>query len=152
MAHYVYRVYDRDGRLIYVGCTRNLVQRLQMHHYGYTAWWNGQAAKTVAKVFQSKRSALDAEMAAIKAERPRWNITGKWATNADWCEAEFSDFVTALLNSPEFGVGTLRRAKRVAEVYRQRTGKELPVDWESAQRCIDARIAEARADHRGNVA
>lgn len=140
-AHYVYRVYDAEGRLIYVGSTGNLVQRLRFHSYGYTAWWNYQASKTVAKVYPDERAARDAEMAAIRSERPRWNITGKWCTNADWTETEFSDYVEALLNSPEFGPGTLRRARRVAAVCRDRIGRDLPVDWDSAQSAIDARIS-----------
>lgn len=142
-AHYVYRVYDHDGRLIYVGFTRNLAQRLQMHRYGYTAWWNNQAAKTVAKVYRTEREARDAEMAAIQSERPRWNITGKWRTNSDWTEAEFLDYIAALLNSPEFGPGTLRRARRIAGVYQKRTGRTLLVDWDSAQTEIDQRIADS---------
>lgn len=32
MNAHVYRVYDGDGRLIYVGCTGNLIQRLRYHH------------------------------------------------------------------------------------------------------------------------
>lgn len=135
-AHYVYRVYDADGRLIYVGSTRNLTQRLRMHAYGYTAWWNSQAVKTVAKVYKTEREARDAESAAIRSERPRWNITGKWWSNSDWTEDDFLDFVAALLNSPEFGPGTLRRARRVAETYRKRTGRELLVDWSSAENDI----------------
>ncbi|MDO3401927.1 hypothetical protein QWI29_17945 [Mycolicibacterium neoaurum] len=114
-----------------------------MHRYGYSAWWNDQAAKVVAKVFQGERAARDAELAAIREERPRWNITGKWATNADWSEQDFSDFVTALLNSPEFGPGTLRRARRVARAFTLRTGRHLLVDWDEAQRYIDLRIADA---------
>lgn len=73
-AHYVYRVYDRDGRLIYVGSTRNLFQRLRMHRYGYTAWWNAQAAKTVVKVFRSGAAARAAERAAIRPSGPQVRI------------------------------------------------------------------------------
>ena len=128
-AHYVYRIYDTDRRLIYVGSSGNLAQRLRMHGYGYTTWWAPQAAKVVAKVYRSKVEATSAELLAIRNERPRWNITGKWCTNADWTEAEFHDFVTALLRSPEFGPGTLRRAYRVAEVFRRRTGRDLNIAW-----------------------
>lgn len=142
-AHYVYRIYDADRRLIYVGCTGNLSQRLAVHRYGYSAWWNSQAVKTVAKVFRTKREALDAEQVAIRSERPRWNISGKWCTNADWTADEFGDFVMALINSPEFGPGTLRRARRVADVYAKRTGQQLDVDWDSADRIIADRSATA---------
>lgn len=127
-AHYVYRVYDSESRLIYVGCTGNLPQRLQVHGYGYTAWWNSQATKVAAKVYPSKAIAREAESSAIRSERPRWNITGKWGTNADWSEGEFHDFMTALLHSPEFGPGTLRRAHRVADIYKARFGHEIPLE------------------------
>lgn len=145
--HYVYRVFDADKRLIYVGCTHSLPQRLRMHGYGYSAWWSNQAVKVTAKVYPNKQTARSAEAAAIHAERPRWNITGKWATNADWTESEFHDFVTALLNSPEFGPRTLRRARRVADVYRKRSGRLLDVDWDEAERSIARRVAEVHQQH-----
>lgn len=137
--YYVYRVFDAAGRLIYVGCTKDLNRRLRYHQYGYTAWWNSQAVKVRAKVFPTKAQALLAESAAIRDERPRWNISGKWCTNRDWTESDFADFVQALLNSPEFGEGTLRRARRVAEEFRRRAGKNLGVDWASAEQVLAQR-------------
>lgn len=137
-AHYVYRVFDAEKRLIYVGCTGNLVQRLRFHGYGYTAWWSDQAAKVVAKVYPSQQIARRVESEVIRAERPRWNISGKWSTNADWGEADFEDFILALINSPEFGPGTLRRARRIDDIFYRRHGRRSDIDWSDAEAYIAA--------------
>lgn len=79
-AHYVYRVFDHAGRLIYVGSTANLFQRLKSHR---SKWWAPQARKVVAKVHPDRRTALNAELKAIKDEQPRWNVQGR--TPGDSC-------------------------------------------------------------------
>ena len=80
-AYYVYRVYDGDRRLIYVGQTRHLMGRLSAHQA--TSWWAPQAAKVKAQVVTGQSEARLAELEAIRSEKPRWNMQGR-GSRSDW--------------------------------------------------------------------
>ncbi|QDF19777.1 G-I-Y Y-I-G endonuclease [Mycobacterium phage LilSpotty] len=124
-AHYVYRVFDRDGRLIYVGCTKNLFGRLRSHEIN--SWWAYQAARVTSKVYPDKRSGRDAECAAIRSERPRWNLFGRGSREM-WTADEYADYVIACLNLSEpMTPYRLTRLQNLARHYRNRFGRELPV-------------------------
>jgi predicted GIY-YIG superfamily endonuclease len=80
--HYVYRCYDAEGGLLYIGCTGDVETRL----YHLTALCNrgkstGPLARRMAshtvEEFPNRRAALDAERAAILAESPELNIQGR---------------------------------------------------------------------------
>lgn len=70
----VYRMFDADDRLLYVGVTCNTEQRWARHRES-SAWWPLVARKTLT-VFPNRRAALDAESAAIQSEAPEHNVTG----------------------------------------------------------------------------
>src|SRR5690348_10078875 len=71
----VYRVYDDTDRLIYIGATSNLKQRLD--HHRSAAWWWGLAGR-VTKVEQpNMECAFIVEHAAIRAERPAFNLLNR---------------------------------------------------------------------------
>lgn len=92
--NYVYRCYDAAGRLIYVGCTNNPVLRLASHK---KAWWGDQLHTTRLIVFPNRRHALNRETDAIRTEKPRWNVKGKWASRSDdWTVEDYVDFRTAV--------------------------------------------------------
>jgi predicted GIY-YIG superfamily endonuclease len=69
MGAQVYRFFDADGGLIYVGCTTNLPARLATHQNKQRPWWT-----TVVRIdvehFDSLSAARAAERAAISAEHP----------------------------------------------------------------------------------
>lgn len=71
----VYRCYDAEGRLLYIGSTSRLEMRLAQHR-ATTAWW-----PTVARVeperFASIIQARTAEARAIREERPLHNKVGR---------------------------------------------------------------------------
>jgi hypothetical protein len=70
--HYtVYRLFDADGRLLYVGCTGNLSQRLH-HHRLYRPWWS-EVSLTMVEHFDTKAEALATEREAIDSEGARYN-------------------------------------------------------------------------------
>jgi len=100
LRHYVYRFFDADGQLIYVGCTHKPEQRIAIHQY--TMWWAPQIARTKIKVYADKASARAAEAEAIRNERPRWNVLGKWVHMPSWSKAEFDDYITALELHPNY--------------------------------------------------
>lgn len=79
LPHYVYRCYDIDGNLLYIGATRNVAGRL----YHLTALCNigkhpnGELRRRMhshtAQEFPNRAAAFAAERAAIAAERPELN-------------------------------------------------------------------------------
>ena len=74
----LYRFFDADGALLYVGITANLEQRWAAHERD-KVWWPDVAEKTV-EWHGTRPAALAAELAAIKAEAPRYNVAGSpWA-------------------------------------------------------------------------
>ena len=70
----LYRLYDVDDRLLYVGVAFNPEARWKQHaRYKADLWWHEVQRKTVQWFF-SRLDALHAETAAIKTELPRYNI------------------------------------------------------------------------------
>jgi predicted GIY-YIG superfamily endonuclease len=68
----VYRFYDSEGVLLYVGCTRNLILRTRVH--SSQSHWYRRIASHTATVASTWREALDMERDAIRAERPLYNV------------------------------------------------------------------------------
>jgi excinuclease UvrABC nuclease subunit len=122
--HYVYRCYDYAGRLIYVGCSVNPVQRVKQHRY--TSWWGTQILDVRLIVFPSKDYALQKEREAIGEERPRWNVTGKWNHRSLWAAEDYVDYYTAVNRSGNSaGFYNSAHLERVAREAKQRYGLVL---------------------------
>lgn len=68
----VYRLYDANKALLYVGITWHPFARWTAHAAS-KAWW-GEVRFGSLKEYPDDRSARDAETIAIHAERPRHNI------------------------------------------------------------------------------
>lgn len=68
----VYRFYDTEGALLYVGLTAVGVARW-VQHASEQPWWPEVATVTVAH-FATVALAADAERRAILAEQPRHNV------------------------------------------------------------------------------
>jgi hypothetical protein len=68
----LYRFFDADGRLLYVGITFAIRQRWYAHAQEKT-WWPQVAHKQV-EWLPNRYRAAKAEIAAIKAERPLYNV------------------------------------------------------------------------------
>lgn len=71
LPHYVYRYYDADNALLYVGYTNNLSRRHRQHEKA--APWFNQAARHEYETYPDKESALEAERTQIRDLRPREN-------------------------------------------------------------------------------
>lgn len=67
----LYRHWNSDGELLYVGISLSAVQRLGQHRT--TAHWFGQIANMTIEWFDSREAALEAERQAIKSECPKFN-------------------------------------------------------------------------------
>lgn len=68
----VYRIYDADGRLLYVGMSINAVQRLAAHRY-QQEWWP-RVARVDIEHFVGRKAAARAEALAIETEAPEFNV------------------------------------------------------------------------------
>jgi excinuclease UvrABC nuclease subunit len=71
----LYRHFDKDGRLLYVGIAMTAVKRASEHRRN-SGWW-GQIARIEIERFESRELALAAELEAIRAENPIHNKIGK---------------------------------------------------------------------------
>lgn len=74
MSAQVYRIYDPTDRLIYVGATTNLDQRINCHRT--QAWWYRLAHRLEVEPHGSVAEAFAAEKQAIHSERPAFNGKG----------------------------------------------------------------------------
>jgi predicted GIY-YIG superfamily endonuclease len=73
--HYVYRCFDDQGRLLYIGCTYDVDQRLEEHRYiKRSSFWINSVELTTAEIHPDRASALAAEAAAIRSEQPPFNV------------------------------------------------------------------------------
>lgn len=68
----VYRAFDAEGALLYVGASTRLGARLDSHRYGKT-WWR-EVARIELAHFPDSATALAAEREAIRTERPAHNV------------------------------------------------------------------------------
>jgi hypothetical protein len=76
--HVVYRFFDENDRLLYVGCTVDLKQRCGMHR-GMP--WFRKIARATTTSFPNREEALQAEARAIRDEYPAENTQHRVAPN-----------------------------------------------------------------------
>lgn len=69
---YLYRHFNKDGTLLYVGISLSALARLKQHE---TSQWHDEIDSITIQKFLCRYAAEDAEMKAIKAENPLYNIT-----------------------------------------------------------------------------
>lgn len=67
----VYRFFAADGSVLYIGQTSDFLNRLRTH-FLCSPWWP-EVDRWTREPFDSLGEALDAEIAAIRAEHPRYN-------------------------------------------------------------------------------
>jgi excinuclease UvrABC nuclease subunit len=72
-AHVLYRMFDAEDHLLYVGLTNNPRNRFSGHSKG-KAWWP-EVAHIRVETFATRDELIAAEKAAIQTERPWYNIT-----------------------------------------------------------------------------
>jgi predicted GIY-YIG superfamily endonuclease len=71
----LYRHFDEDGALLYVGVSLSALARLGQHQAN--AHWFGCIANVTIQWFETRSEAMEAELAAIRSERPKYNIAGR---------------------------------------------------------------------------
>lgn len=70
--HYVYRLYDANDRLLYVGRSCDVAARLRCHA-AHKPWWPAVTRHTVSEPMH-RLDAIRAERSAIHCERPLYNV------------------------------------------------------------------------------
>ncbi|MFE9735444.1 GIY-YIG nuclease family protein [Streptomyces sp. NPDC005863] len=74
----LYRLFDRDGRLLYVGISRNPDVRWGQHSLTKD-WWH-EVERRETKWLATRTRAEDAERQAIQTEHPRYNTQHRWTS------------------------------------------------------------------------
>lgn len=74
MSATLYRYFDSDGELLYVGITAHGHSRAEVHR-SQSLWWAAAASATFEH-HPNRAAALRAEAAAILAENPLYNVRG----------------------------------------------------------------------------
>lgn len=69
----LYRLYNAQNRLIYIGITWQRLPARMAEHASEQPWWD-EVDHATAVWYESREEAAAAERAAIKAERPLYNI------------------------------------------------------------------------------
>src|SRR5688572_7566222 len=70
----LYRFYDRDDRLLYVGISLSAAKRASEHR-AEKAWWSDVARMEVEHLDVSRSEAEAIEKEAIRSEAPLYNVT-----------------------------------------------------------------------------
>jgi len=71
----LYRHWDAEGQLLYVGISLSAVQRLAQHKAG--SHWSDSINKVTIEYFENREAAHAAERAAVQSENPLHNIQMK---------------------------------------------------------------------------
>lgn len=101
----LYRLFDADGALLYIGISGDLKARFA-RHAAVKSWWPHVARKTV-EWHLTRAEAAEAELKAITAEHPQHNIAGTALFGIDLDPADLGKKInsTAVLDLA-FGEGT----------------------------------------------
>lgn len=83
----LYRFYDKDARLLYVGITDDPLRRFGQHRYAKPWWVDVDQVKVVH--YGTRDEAFDAESAAIIDELPLFNLAGNEASGPWSLHLEF---------------------------------------------------------------
>lgn len=69
---WLYRLFDAEGALVYIGVTRH--PRSRMHQHRYERYWFVDVSSTSWTHFADGAAAYAAEVHAIRTEAPRRNV------------------------------------------------------------------------------
>lgn len=78
--HALYRFFDENGVLLYVGITADIGSRFKKHR-GDKPWWYAVSTIRIER-FPTRPAVLAAEREAIRSERPLWNVSHNEAATA----------------------------------------------------------------------
>ena len=127
---HLYRHYNSQGKLLYIGVSLSAVARLSQHEMH--SHWFTDIARVEVETYGTRKDALEAEAKAIKEERPAFNIAHAPK------EAEPSEFEKAELGRRRLFSRTVnfkplytvqRRPKLWASPRRRSRRRSHPASW-----------------------
>lgn len=121
--HFVYRAFDAEGHLLYIGCTQNLKARWQQHRFN-NMHWVVQTDRLKVQGPYCYKTARGIEKAAIATEGPRYGWT------------------------PERGRRLARKRSWVEQRTRELLGGKHPSEVEFDTYVELSRVAEAEGSQR----
>ena len=72
MSQNLYRHFNKDGELLYVGVSLNHLVRLSQHKA--SSPWFSEITNVTIETFEDRKKVLEAETSAIVKEKPKYNI------------------------------------------------------------------------------
>lgn len=151
-AHYVYRCFDADGRLLYVGASKDVPARMQQHQA--RAFWANDVAKVKVTTHPSPEIALALERVAIREEHPRFNLQGRWAVRHLWTQDHFTDFLIVLADGNPLRPTTHWRIGQIEQTlayYVKRFGVDHPLAQQLTLKMAEWREQRRVEDEARNV-
>lgn len=128
-AQALYRMFDSDGVLLYVGVTGRWSRR-SSEHAETQPWWPLVTSVTIEH-FASREEVIDAEARAIKLEQPAYNTAGNQISqHGDTCPNAYSH-LTKHWNRIWYPVAKRRHngIYIAADYYCTVCGNEWSVSW-----------------------
>lgn len=122
----LYRFYG-GRRLLYVGITDNVSTRFTDH--AKKAWWS-EVTNIAFTTYADRAAALEAEVEAIRQERPAYNVAGTGRSRALPVAGRVQEFETLAQAAARLGicVKTLRRRIADGSLTGYRLGSLIRVD------------------------
>lgn len=117
----LYRHFDADGALLYVGISLSAVQRLAQHKR--SAKWFAQIARVDVEWHHLRSLALSAEARAISTECPRFNVA------RPRCAAMPAITVPASRQSRAFAIVHVTTGRRDGNYFDERDANEMLIWW-----------------------
>lgn len=123
--HYVYRHYDANGQILYVGCAMDVEARFRQHMYERT-WWAQRVARTKVTVHPNRAEGLRVEKAEIRRLEPIHNVEKWWMDTAAWDTETWVRHGRAIAETPHFAATTPQGAAgRLYVRYQRQHGGDL---------------------------
>lgn len=140
--HYVYRAYDKNGRCLYIGCTKDAEARLN-HHRRYGSPWIFEAEKFRMTVHPGFKAGREAEAKAIAEEQPVWNVQGRFKMHDTWTREEWHEYVrNRVAIAQPFTRAVATHLINAENLYRLKFGEFYPTELHQA---VANHIAEFRS-------
>lgn len=125
----LYRHYDKDGVLLYVGISMRVMERLSQHTQDTNrSYWFDQIAIQTIEWFETRAEAIEAERWAIINEKPLYNKQHQPENGNKRSTLPEADEERPLFNIREYPFDEILRkqsAARVKEASRSLTPQEL---------------------------
>lgn len=116
--HFVYRFYNSDGEILYVGYTNSPSRRWSSHQRS-KSWWSEVSYKSF-DVYNSSEEALIAEAVQIRDLEPLYNVSSGQVHAYGWSMGEnLRNDIDTFLGNIWKGRHALRAWKNLADHYKE---------------------------------